>query len=105
MSAVGRLIHAARLQRGQSIKAVAAAIGRSNGYVCDIERGQLRGSPDTLRAIAVVLALPESRVRDAYVKDALVAAEQAWVHNFNERQYRNKPVELGVLDDNAIIPN
>lgn len=105
MSNVGRLIHRERLAREQTIKAIAVAIGRSHGYICDIERGAVHGTPNTLRAIAVVLGVQESRMRDAYMQDKAEAAQLAWVHNFNERQYRNKPVELEVLHDNAIIAN
>lgn len=106
MSNVGKLIHRERLNKEQTIKALALAIGRSQSYVCDIERGSLaQGTPATLRAIAVVLGIQESRMRDAYMKDKAASALVAWEHNFNERQYRNKPVELEVLRDNAIIPN
>jgi transcriptional regulator with XRE-family HTH domain len=78
MSNVGRLIHLTRTLTGATVSEIASVIGRSEGHLQHIENGMLTGTPETLLAIADQLDISPSRLRDAYVQDALEAAAMLW---------------------------
>src|SRR5436190_1532963 len=78
MSNVGRLIHLTRQVCGTSIHDLAARIGRSEGHLQNIENGMLSGTPSTLLAVAACLDIAPSVMRDAYLQDAVEAAQAVW---------------------------
>lgn len=57
-SEVGRQLEQTRTSRGWSLRQAEKASGVSNGYISQIERGEVEPSPDVLRRLGAAYGIP-----------------------------------------------
>lgn len=60
----GHKIRVARERKGLTIAQLAEQVGKTAPYISDIERGNRRGSYETLERIAEVLGLKVDEIRE-----------------------------------------
>ena len=60
----GQKIRVARERKGLTIAQLAEQVGKTAPYISDIERGNRRGSYETLERIAEVLGLKVDEIRE-----------------------------------------
>lgn len=60
----GQKIRVARERKGLTLAQLAEQIGKTAPYISDIERGNRRGSYETLKRIAEVLGLNVDEIRE-----------------------------------------
>lgn len=64
-SNVGKQIEQSRLSRGWSLRQAEKESGVSNGYISQIERGEVEPSPDVLRRLGQAFGIPFSVLMEA----------------------------------------
>lgn len=69
MSDLGHRVRDARIARGQSLRKVAAKVGISVGYLCDIEHGRREPSWDVRAALCRVLGMDVAERRGLTLDD------------------------------------
>ena len=60
----GQKIRVARERKGLTLAQLAEQVGKTAPYISDIERGNRRGSYETLKRIAKVLGLKVDEIRE-----------------------------------------
>lgn len=98
---IGDVLRDFRLQKGQTLRQVAARASVALGYLSELERGQKEASSEILSAVAEALEVPLSVVLRE-VSDRIALVEGVLPEEFmarSEREVSDLTVPIGFVQD------